>query len=324
MAKDGRLDVISKINWVISAEESGIKLQAFLKGKLGQEVSARQIKQLIDAGSCQINGRVERFSSRLVGRGDRIAFYKPEATIKISSPTLISFDSPDRVLYMDNELVVYDKPAGFSSEDPRLLSFIKSYEAAHAAMPNVLSESHAQLVHRLDRDTTGVLVFARNKAAAEVMLALFKQRQIKKTYLAIVDGVPECSQGVIDNFLGKISTYQGQTLYGEMSKEKGGLWARTVWEKKRSGQESSLVVCYPETGRTHQLRVHLSSLGHPILGDHQYGRSFMCPFRPQRMLLHAHEIAFENPVTKLPIKIVAKLPADFTEAESLLIKQRQV
>lgn len=300
------------LNWVVLAEESGMKLQAFLKSKLGA-ISARQIKQSVDVGNCQINGRVERFSSHMVGTGDRIAFFKPEGiTQTLSHFKLISFDSPDRILYIDKELVIYDKPAGFSSEDPRLLSFIK-----------LISSPAAQLVHRLDRDTTGVLIFARDKAIAEAMFALFKKRLIKKTYLAIVDGLVKPTQGIVDNFLGKISMYQGQTLYGAMSKEKGGLWARTVWKRKKIGQDASLVVCHPETGRTHQLRVHLSSLGHPILGDHQYGRSFTCAFRPQRMLLHAYEIVFENRVTKQPIRVVAKLPTDFTEAELLLIQPKE-
>lgn len=318
MTKDGNSNfnqetADTKLNWVVSPEESGIKLQAFLKSKLNQNVSARQIKQQVDAGSCQINGKVERFSSKIIGRGDRIVFFKPtEVASKVTKLSSVTFDSSERVLYSDNELIVYDKPAGFSSEDPRLLSFIKSYG------------SSAQLVHRLDRDTTGVLIFARNQAVTEAMLALFKQRQIKKTYLAIVDGVPASSQGTIDNFLGKISVYQGQTIYGEMARDKGGLSAKTSWSKKKTGKEASLIVCHPETGRTHQLRVHLSSIGHPILGDYQYGRSFKCPFRPPRMLLHAYEIAFENPITRQPIKVVAKLPTDFNEAESLLIKQRQI
>nr|MBA3817181.1 RNA pseudouridine synthase [Parachlamydiaceae bacterium] len=151
---------------------------------------------------------------------------------------------------------------------------------------------------------------------------LFKQRKVKKTYLAIVDGLPKSSQGIIDNFLGKISIYEGQTLYGEVSKAKGGLSARTVWKKEKTGVAASFIICYPETGRTHQLRVHLSGLGHPILGDYQYGRSFKCSFRPQRMLLHAYEITFENPVTNQLIQVIAKQPADFVEAIIFLIDQR--
>lgn len=299
-------------NWIISVEESGMRLQAFLKSKLNSCISARQIKQFVDAGCCHINGKVEKFSTRLVGKGDRIVFCRPDAPALMLS----SLDALSRVLYTDDELIIYDKPSGVISEDKHLLAFIKQHCMKDG------SES-VQLVHRLDRDTTGILIFAKNKIAAEAMFSLFKQRQIKKTYLAIVDGVPKDAQGIVDNFLGKIVLYQGQTLYGETSKEMGGLWARTAWERKKTGEDAALIACYPETGRTHQLRVHLSGLGHPILGDHQYGHSFICSYRPQRMLLHAHAIAFENPVTKQPVKVVAKLPADFAEAETFLIKLKR-
>jgi RluA family pseudouridine synthase len=318
-------------SWVVLAAESGMKLLAFLKGKLSS-VSGKQIKQLVDAGNCKINGKVERFSSRLVGRGDRITFYKPDAALS-SALSSIAFDSAGRIIYEDDELIVYDKPAGLSSEDLNILSFIKRVSRPLSSTgqsgdhpPSNCGEGNVnhpsiQLVHRLDRDTTGILIFAKNKAMADAMGALFKQRKIEKTYLAIVDGVPK-NEGVIDNFLGKLNAYQGQTLYGEVS-ESEGLRACTVWKRKKVGQTSSLLACYPETGRTHQIRVHLSGMGHPILGDYQYGRSFKCSFRPQRMLLHAYEIAFKHPKTHQPIHIIAQLPVDFAQAESYLMKQKE-
>lgn len=310
------------LNWVIPVDESGRKLQPFLKNKLGERFSARQIKQLIDTGNCQINGKVERFSSRHIGTGDRIVFHVPKkATL---TPCLATFYSPDRVLYADDEFIIYDKPAGFSSDDPRLLSFIRQFDlqAKSAACPT--QSPNAQLAHRLDRETTGALIFSRNTIAGEAIFNLFKLRQIKKTYLAIVDGIPESSHGTIENFLGKLAVYQGQTLYGEISQGKGGLRARTIWRRKKSGQECSLIICHPETGRTHQLRVHLSGLGHPILGDYQYGRSFTCPYRPQRILLHAYEINFKNPITNKLIQIISKPPSDFEEAHQLLIDHQSV
>lgn len=299
-------------SWVVQTEESGVKLQVFLKNKL-ESFSARQIKHSVDSGNCQINGKVERFSSRLVGRGDRITFYQPVEVNQQIINKQDQFDLSERILYTDNELIIYNKPAGISSDDPRLLSFIKKQT----------NGASAQLVHRLDRNTTGVLIFATNQANAEAMFALFKQRQIKKTYLAIVDGVIDRSEGVVDNFLGKINAYHGQTLYGEVSRDKGGLRARTQWKRKKAGKDVTLVACYPETGRTHQLRVHLSGAGHPILGDYQYGSSFGSHYRPTRMMLHAAEIAFIHPVTKQPVHVIAKTPKDFSEAEMRLFKTRE-
>lgn len=290
--------------WVVGASESGLKLQQFLRKQLSNEISARQIKHAIDKGCCQVNGRIERFGSCLVGTGDRISFDIPE---ELYSPQLkiaaMPIDDPARCLYEDKDLFVYNKAAGISSDDKNLLIIISKQS----------SSPFAELVHRLDRDTTGVLIFAKNRPAAEAMLSLFKQRKVKKTYLALVDGILKSPSGVVENYLGKLSSYQGQTLWGEVPKEKG-VPARTSWEVKNTGKEASFVVCYPETGRTHQIRVHMSGLGHPILGDVQYGRTFRCRYRPGRLMLHAVEVTFEHPVIKKMITIAAPLPDDFAEA----------
>lgn len=289
--------------WQVLPEESGLKLLAFIKNKLDPQTTARQIKRAIEAGHCQCNGKVERFASKQVGRGDRIEFDPlveglPKADIS----------SADRFLYVDDYLIAYNKPAGFSSEDTQLLAAIKKQ------FPKAI------LLHRLDRDTTGVLLFARDEKSAEAILALFKQRQMHKTYFALVDGVPKSPSGTIENYLGKLHTYQGQNLWGVVSREKGQL-ALTDWRVEKAGKEASLLVCNPKTGRTHQIRVHLNDLGHPILGDYQYGRSFHCRFRPERLMLHAAEIAFVHPITGKPIAIAAPLPDDFKAAVGHLIEK---
>ncbi len=285
------------MEWLVAPEESGSKLQAFLKSKVAPEVAAKQIKRALDAGQCRLNDKVERFGSKLVGRGDRIIFEFVEETIQ-PAPEMTE---PGRYLYIDDDLIGYNKPAGIASDDKAFTANI------HQQFKDAI------LLHRLDRDTTGVLLFARNANAAHAMLALFKQRQVTKTYQAIVDGVPQASSGIVDNFLGKLHVYQGQTLWGEVTKEKG-LRARTSWQLEKAGKDVAWLTCQPETGRTHQIRVHLSGIGHPILGDYQYGRTFACPYRPGRMLLHASEIAFEQPLSKQPLVIRAALPHDFTVA----------
>lgn len=252
---------------------------------------AKQIKRAVDSGACRINSRVERFGSKLVGYGDRIEFDFAEQTV----PPILE----DRFLYVDEEIIAYNKPAGQASDDKKLLNEV------HKSYPDAI------LLHRLDRDTTGVLLFAKNAIIAEQMENLFKQRKIDKTYLAIVDGAPAHASGTIENCLGKLHTYQGQSLWGEVPK---GLWAKTKWATTKKQKEAALLTCYPETGRTHQIRVHLSGIGHPILGDHQYGRNYRCAYRPPRLLLHAAEIAFLHPKTNQRLVIKAPLPADFKQA----------
>ncbi len=281
--------------WKVSPDQSGIKLIAFLKSKLPKEVSSREVKRAIEAGDCQLNGKIERFASRLVGTGDCITFMQ---SIKTPKNT---FSIEDHILYIDDCLLAYNKPPGINSEDPYLLK--------------KLSEMYSSLtlLHRLDKQTTGVLLFARSENISKLMLDLFKQRQISKTYLALVDGVPKETDGIIENYLGKLNVYEGQTLWGAVAPEKGML-ARTTWHLKKSGEEASLIECHPETGRTHQIRVHLSGLGHPILGDHQYGRSFHCQHRPQRLMLHAAEIVFKHPATGKLVAITSPIPQDFADA----------
>lgn len=284
-----------RYEWNVSQGESGSKLLVFLRGKFGAEVPARQLKRVVDAGKCYLNGKVERFGSKLVGLGDRISF-ELSKEIKI-----LQTRDDDRYLYVDDDLIAYNKPAGIASDEKRFLEYInEKFEGAI-------------LLHRLDRDTTGVLLFARNSKIAEAMKELFKQRQVEKHYYAVVDGVPGAESGLIDNSLGKLSVYQGQTIWGEVDKEKG-VRARTLWQLDKTGKNVALLSCYPETGRTHQIRVHLSGIGHPILGDSQYGRTYRSSYHPSRLLLHAAEIAFNHPRSQQHLAVKAPLPEDFMKA----------
>lgn len=306
MSNTGKAQVMRE--WVVSAAESGMRILPFLRSKLGSGISARQIKRAIDTGHCQLNGKIEKFASSSVGAGDRIVFCLTEERRDVpftsQSPKL---DSSARFLYLDDDLAIYDKPSGIASND----------ETLQAAVRKRLSG--AELVHRLDRDTTGALIFAHGAKMREAMMTLFKKRKVRKTYLALVDGIPSSATGVVENYLGKLSEYHGQSIWGVVAKEKGVV-ARTTWKLEKAGKEASLLTCYPETGRTHQIRVHLSGLGHPILGDFQYGRSFRCAYRPGRVLLHAASIAFEHPLSLAIIEAIAPLPTDFVQAVDTLVR----
>lgn len=273
--------------WKVLPEESGTKLQAYLKMKL-EGISARQIKKWIEENLCLVNGRTERFASAVLGRGDVVALAIEEPRKAVVRAV---FD-PSRILYEDSGILIYDKPAGVVSDSREWL----------AARPGFA------LAHRLDRDTTGVLMFGKSGSSLEALEALFRERAIEKTYLAVVDGAPQ-QNGVIENYLGKLKVYHGQTLWGEVAREQGS-YAKTVWRCEKRGKTASVVVCKPETGRTHQIRVHMSGIGHPILGDHQYGRTFRSSYRPGRCLLHALSVSFVHPVTAKAVHIEAPVPED--------------
>lgn len=291
------------LEWIITPEESGSKLLAFLTHRLEGKYSARFLKRLIEHNGCQINGRTERFASTLLGKGDHVRLHLEHA----------SFTSPhevesSRILFEDDALLVYNKPAGINSDEKGILQFWKS------KIPSL------RLVHRLDRDTTGVLLLAKQPAAFDQLVQQFKNLQVDKCYVAIVDGALERAEGKIENYLGKKQAYAGQTIWGEVAASRG-LYACTEWKRLKIGRAASLVACYPRTGRTHQIRVHMAEMGHPILGDFQYGQHFQCAYRPQRTLLHAEKIRFHHPLTGIEMNLLAPLPDDFKIAEQKLFKR---
>ena len=174
-----------------------------------------------------------------------------------------------------------------------------------------------QLIHRLDKDTTGLVMFAKDEETFARMVNLFREFQIKKSYLAIVDKVPNKKQGIIENYLGKLHGWKGQSVWGVIREEKG-MYACTEWSCEKKMKQASLIRCWPKTGRTHQLRVHLAHMGHPIVGDVQYGKLFVCSYPSQRVLLHAETLEFSHPYTQKILQVRAPLPDDFIQALSIL------
>ncbi len=319
--------------WRVSKQEAGTRLLQFLRGKCSDAPSVKAIKRAIDGKCCTVNRRIETFSSYILKEND-IVELKPFEAIpksveiftfdKASDPGLQQAEPVSKqpmckhmgdadsckdgddgavksedfnrfrykkektpVLFEDKDLLIINKPSGVVSEGKFL-------------------------VHRLDKETSGVLVLAKNQSMQEAMEALFKKREVHKIYLAIVDGKVAQDEGVIDNALGKIHSYQGQTIYRAVDAKKGKR-AITSWKCLKRGKQASLLQCEPYTGRTHQIRAHLSGMGHPILGDVQYGKRFCCTFHPQRNMLHAYRIQFKHPSTGQKMDIVAPIPSDFKE-----------
>lgn len=264
----------------VSIQKKGMTLLAFLREEYPDRPSVKALKRAIEAKKCTVNGRVETFSTHELKAGDEISLELQE--IKKAPKPL--------VLWEDESLIVFDKPPGVVC-DP------KNFKG--------------HLVHRLDKETSGVLLVAKSKAVLEAMIELFRSKKVLKTYLALVDGTVKQKQGTIISRLGPKHRFQGQTLYGSGSK---GQRAETEWIKVAEGPKATLLECHPITGRTHQLRVHLKEAGHPIIGDYLYAKQFKCGYRAHRHLLHALEISFPHPVSKKQVTFKAPLPDDFLEA----------
>ncbi len=285
------------MNFRVSTEQHGQSLLVFLKEKCKETLSSNKIKKAIEAKACKVNGRVELFSSYQLMSGDQIEF-SPSTGIDVSSQKV-------PILFQDEYFAVVNKCPGLVCLDEIITKAIG------------LEAKNWRLVHRLDKDTSGLLLLAKGTKAEEAAKSLFAKREIKKLYLAIVDGKVKEKSGIIDNNLGKKGSYQGQTLYGEVVDK--GLRSITHYRRLGQGEQSSLLLCDLKTGRTHQIRVHFSEKGHPLLGDHQYGRQlFKCSFQPVRQLLHAWNLTFIHPFTMKKIEVEAPIPQDFQKALEVL------
>ncbi len=285
---------MQQFEWSVGPAEAGLSLQTFIKQQLGEKYSMKAIKRLIESAYCQVNGHVERFASFKLSHRDHLTFKLPDQQIKTKVP--VHWEK-SRILYEDDSLLVYNKPAGVTSDADGMERLARQYVAG------------IHLVHRLDRETTGVLLFAKSQNILNALISQFRDHAIHKTYLAIVTGIPKSKSGVIHDWLGIHKKFAGQTIWGKVAKGQGQE-AKTSWKILEKGQKAALVACYPETGRTHQIRVHLSSLGHPIVGDYQYGAGEMrCS--SSHYMLHAYQLSCIHPKTGERVSFKAPLPTDF-------------
>jgi RluA family pseudouridine synthase len=274
------------LRWRIS---HNIRLIDALKMRVDPACSARFIKRALESNVCSVNGRIERFASAALSPGDIIELKGDWQTFEKSR-----FDSIS-ILHEDEELFIINKTPGLICTD----SFFRQK-----------LQRSIWLAHRLDKDTTGVLVFGKTFCIAQKLQELFKQRSIRKDYLAIVDKTVDREEGLIETYLTKKGSYQGQTIWGSCAARRG-LYAKTAWRRVSVAPHASLLLCHPETGRTHQIRVHLAEIGHPILIDRQYASHFQSHTCAARPMLHS--IGLEMVWRGASIAIQAPLPQDFVD-----------
>ncbi len=270
--------------WIVLPSEANMSLLAFLQTKC-TECSMRKIKGWIDAGFCFVRGKKVRFAKTIVLRGERIQLHVPQIVQKDIN-----------ILFEDEAILVIDKPAGITCDDRLVRDLAKK-------------QIQVELVHRLDKETTGVLLCAKSPAIKKYFIEEFRNLHIQKRYQAVVDGVVRDDCGTIENYLGPVQRYQGHVKWGVV--KLGGHYASTEWQVVKRAKNATLLALTPKTGRTHQLRVHTSAMGHPILGDYTYANGFRCPYKAHRVLLHAEYLGFTHPVTSKAVQFQAPLPEDF-------------
>jgi 23S rRNA pseudouridine1911/1915/1917 synthase len=238
-------------------------------------------------------------------------------------------DIPLTVAFEDEHLLVVDKPAGLvvhpaaGNFDRTLVNALLHH--CGASLSGIGGVARPGIVHRIDKDTSGLLVVAKTDVAHEGLAKQFAAHSIDRRYLAIVNGVPKGSGGSVDAPLARSSANRKKIAVVD-AKEKGGRGKRAVthWQRLEPLRDAALVECRLETGRTHQVRVHMASIGHPLLGDPFYGgsgkthRKLLAELGFQRQALHAAELGFVHPVTKHRLSFASGMPPDMQELFSAL------
>ncbi len=279
--------------------------------KLMPDFSRRKIRSVIDTGGCYINKKRARTNSRKVHLGDIIQLEFKNESIKKRPP--VAGITKEDYLYEDDEIIAICKPAGVASQATRTNA--KQHVLAQVKML-ALGAYTPYLIHRLDQETSGVMLIAKSKEASDTWSALFKERAIEKYYVALARGFHPRKTATIKNYLTRISASTGLVKIAKQKSE-GGRMAHTDIEILDYNKKWNLsyVKCRIFTGRSHQIRVHLNSVGLPIIGDKKYNRELTSdlPGACQAAasihhFLHASKIAFIHPKTKKQVEIIAPEP----------------
>jgi 23S rRNA pseudouridine1911/1915/1917 synthase len=286
---------------VVGAEAAGERLDVFLAATAGSRAAAQR---LIDAGLVLVDGGA-RPKRHVVAAGERVTVRGTEVAPEPEVP-----DADFAVAYEDEHLLVVDKPAGVVVHPARrhrsgTLAQALAGRAAGGDDPN-----RAGIVHRLDRDTSGLLVVARSDSVHAALKAMLKDRRITREYLALVEGRPAARAGTIDAPIGRDRRVRTRISTDTDEPRE----AVTHFETERVFEGYTLLRVRLETGRTHQIRVHLKAIGHPVAGDPEYGSRGALGL--DRQFLHAEHLAFDHPVTGAAIDVRSPLPDDLAAALS--------
>ena len=281
------------------ADIAGLRLDKFV-GEKCPELSRTHAQQLIHDGFVTVNGKSAKPSLKL-NAGDKVDVVIPPETPSQLEPENI----PLKIVYEDADLLVVDKPAGLAVHPApghpshTLANAVLSYLPALAKDADSLRPG---IVHRLDKDTSGLIIVAKNRLAQANLSQQFKSRVVKKTYITLVQGKLTPEKGIIEAAIGRDPSHRQRMAVTAKGRE-----ARTEYQVIKYIGNYSLLEIKPETGRTHQIRVHLAATGFPVVGDTTYG---LKSSRFPRQFLHASKITFKLPSTGKEITLESPLPPD--------------
>lgn len=306
----------------VSDDAAGVRLDSFLASRLG-EISRTRIQRFIEDGDILVNERVAKPSYR-VRTGDRIEIDLPEPPLLELTPEPI----PLRIVFEDRDLVVIDKPAGMvvhpgaGIEKGTLANALAYHFNELSGKPGSIRPG---IVHRIDKETSGLLVVAKNDAAHENLSDQFRDRTVGKTYIALVYGRVSAERGEIEARIGR-----SRNNRTKMAVLKGGAGraAHTIFHVTRRFRDFTLMEVEIKTGRTHQIRVHLSHVGHPVVGDATYGSGREKSISDTairglvgklgRYFLHAARLTFDHPRSGERMEFTSPMPEELASVLEVL------
>ena len=287
------------------ADKAGVRLDKYV-GEQCPELSRTHAQKLIGEGYIKVNDRVAKASLKL-NAGDRLTIVIPPAEPSPLSPE----DIPLNIIYEDDDLLVVDKPAGLTihpAPGHPSHTLVNAILAHFPDLPDTDDSLRPGIVHRLDKDTSGVMLVAKNRVAHADLSDQFKTHSVAKAYLVMVKGRLTPEQGIIEAPIGRDPRNRKRMAVVVVAK---GREARTEYQVIRYIDNYTLLEVRPETGRTHQIRVHLSAIGYPVVGDSVYGSKSP---HLSRQFIHASRLGFKLPSTGEYVEFTSELPADLEQA----------
>ncbi|MGQ9801111.1 MAG: RluA family pseudouridine synthase [Candidatus Saccharicenans sp.] len=283
---------------------ANIRLDLFLKDRL-PEFSRAQIQKAIKEGQVLVNGNLARPGQKLKA-GDRVEvrLAPPVSAYRLEPEAL-----PLEIIYEDDHLLVINKPADLvvhPGAGVKTGTLVHGLLYRYPEIATVGSEARPGIVHRLDKDTSGVMVVARSQSAYLSLRQQFEERRVHKVYLALALGRFREKKGIIDLPLGR-HVHHREKISVRTRKPRVAI---THYEVLQEFRETTLLALKPVTGRTHQLRVHLSATGHPLAGDNRYGGSGRQRPKYPRLFLHAWKLRLEHPLSGVEMEFESPLPAE--------------
>src|SRR5262249_15882784 len=294
-----------EFRFVVPKEQTLLRLDRFLAREL-TAYSRSRIQQLIRTGFVRLNGAATR-PRQLVRSGDRIEVTEPPLEKIENQPESIPLD----ILFEDADLIVINKPAGLTvhpGAGQREHTLVNALLSHCTTLSSIGGKERPGIVHRLDKETSGCLVVAKNDLAHRELSRQFADRTPEKIYLALVAGRLRKPAGVIEERIGRHPVHRQRIRVASLR----GRPAKTEYRVVRSNEEASLIECRLHSGRTHQIRVHLHHMGHPVVGGKVYGARLAKNF--PRQMLHAWKLGFRHPRSGERKQFESSLPDDFKEA----------